>query len=598
MNKNWVPALEQEVIPALPLHKNGSEWINAIYVNGERKNIHLKQLFLESKYIKSFSLGSSPSTLALYRIAVSIAYKLILMDKGNDYFPKNINEFDDFKISLIANNEGFSEDNVNKYFEKYDDRFYLIHPTYPFMQDPSLYKFYAESGTKLEDEDRRKDIAKKVANISNVHPSAPSTNNENGQKIAWGLPAENIFKVDLENDEKINLLMTSLLHNTYSHSATNRGKKLYENSMNIKNNDDYHKTHYYRCAIGYIPQGDSLFQTLIIPMEFESAYDIERDLPIWEEEPNSLGFLKYYGYTFPVEKLTFFDSSNPNKNWPRSSVNSTHLSMLFFPEFSTKTNRMADNGGIINQMRRILINLKWKDTNGKIPFPRSWNPFVAVKYDKDGNKKAFKQVQEISPKTSMKYSNLTKIPLFPNDYFVGLNIEKPFALEEYSYFQEHDMFSQENSYVNVLIFSGDASKDKTFADFSIKENSLIVLTKNKEEEKFNLDSWFIVGSDLNYNLRINVKNAISKGGSAPISDSVENQVSEMFWNFYSTLYNENVNIERINPVGSEKNKNLLKDNIMNIYENMTASSRYNNPLLYAKYRSILSKKIYNILEGK
>lgn len=578
----WVPALEDEIIPSLPLHNDGYEWILAHYGDGSKKNIHLKELFLNAHKIKRVELKEASSTAALYRILLSISYRLL---PEND-FPQDRDEWNEFKGDLLVENEGFDPDAVEKYFDEFEDRFYMIHPTFPFMQDPSLYKFYNQKASVLEDEDRRKGIANDATTIRTVYPLSPSTNKQGGEKVSWGLPEEEVYSVKLPAGERISLLMTSLLHHSYSHSATNRGTKSYENSPSTKNNDAYHKAHYYRCAIHYIPQGDSLFQTLIVPLDFVKQEILATDLPIWEEEVNDLGFLKYYGYNVPIEDLTQSLSS------PRSSVNSTHLSMLFFPEYNKETSTLRTDGGQVKQMRRVLINLKFKDSTeaGKISFPRSWNPFVAIKEE---TQMALKQVSGISPKTSMRHTNLFKIPLYQEVE----GIIRPSALKEYHEYR--NIFDQQNRYVNVHVLAADASKDTTYSNVSFTEPSLTSLTQN-EAEKEKLDNWFTVAGSkgLRGALYFQVKNALSRDGKAQISDGALRPVDEMFWSMYSELYTQYVTPEYITPVGSPEVKKILRENVEQIYKVSAGLALSIDPVSYSKHHNYLMGKFEKTMQGK
>lgn len=583
-NKKWVPALESEVKPSLPLHKDGYDWITAYYEDGRKEEINLKRLFLDSKQIKKVELKDAVSTASLYRILVSIAYKLVL--DTNEY-PKNEEDWSDFKYDLIKGNNGFDKEKVEAYFEEFDERFYLIHPTYPFMQDPSLYKFFADKIPELSDDDRRKELSKKLrtsaGSISAIYPKALPLSTENGAKVPWGLPLDDVYTEDLSLNGRISTLMTSLLYNTYAHSATNRGAKMYANSMNIKDNDAYHKAHFYRCAIHYVPQGDNLFQTLIVPMDFIKKKDFAEDLPIWEQDPNSLGFLGYYGYNVNVDELSYsYDA-------PRSSVNSTHLSLLFFPE-ADESLVMRENAGRVKQMRRPLINVKHLNQGSeKYSWARSWNPFTATKED---TKKALKQVSGVSVKTSMQQTNLFKIPL----YREVKEITKPFALSEYDEYQK--LFKVSNRNVNVHVLCADASQDKSFSNISFTTSVLTQLT-DSPEQKDRLDDWFSVGNDLNYRLGNSVKNALSRDGKAQIDkESVGMQVSEMFWIMYTKMYHENVSHSGIIAVGEPNVKEALRRECFEIYEVLSDPALSIDPPSYSKHYAILGSKFNEIMEGK
>jgi hypothetical protein len=566
---SYKPALKFEVEPALPLHDPTKPWLKVKYINGEQRNVDLTTLLKDAHLIQDLELDNSTSTVALLRILISIIYENYQKAHMN-----TVTEWDNNRASLIQENQGFPVQWVDEYFSKWHDRFYLIHPNTPFLQDPSLYESYASKPiTETDDNKLRKNFYKSLTSISNLYPKQPSTANEDGQKVIWGIPEDEIYDVTSSYDNKINWLLTSLLHHRYTHSATNRGERTYYNKNN--GNDAYHAVHAFRCAIQYVPEGTNLYQTLLLAVKFSDPELRNKDIPEWERNINSeTGFLEKIGYDVNyLDLIASLDS-------PRSSVNMTHLSLIFVPEVDNENHQKVD-GGQVHQMRRVLFNFKHYlgPDDKKLPFPVTWNPFVALKV-KDG--KALKQVSGLSDLTAMGSSNLYKIPLLPNIP----DIQTPEVLRTLNSRKLARVLPHDKRKVKVYVYAGDPSKDKTYSDFVFVEKSMVVEPEDQEK----VENWFSAGTDLKYWLNRNLEEVLGN------SDSLNETISTLFWNAYTPLFNDSLQTENIKSIQNYKEEIL--NIIRNIYNQQTSAYLASNPLKYAKNLGLLMYKTNSIFEGK
>lgn len=548
------PAFREEVEPALPIH-NGVGWINVRYENGsEQKQVNLQTLFTDAHLIAEFSLPTATATAALMRVLISIAYDAYIEEASTGYWHED-------KISLIEDNKGFSSEWVNNYFIQWEDRFYLIHPTFPFFQDPSLYHFYTHKDiAALPPLKQRKEWNNALSGISNLYPKAPSTANENGQKVTWGIPYDEVYDVNDSLENRTSILMTSLLHHRYSHSATNRGVRKFFDSPTHP--ETHHATHAFRCATHYIPQGASLYQTLLLNMK---PYEqLDSDIPEWELPVNmETGFLGKTGFDIHYsERVLSFDA-------PRSSVNMTHLALLFVPEVDDNSSQKTD-GGAVKQLRRLLFSFKeYTDENGKkIPFPITWNPFIALKAETG---RALKQVTGTSPDTAMGQTNIKRVPLLPEVE----GIISPEALVALNNESILEIIPKSKQNVNVYVYAGDASQDKTYSDFVLVENHYPAQTAIERE---NVAEWFALGGIIFYVLKISYSEV--KNTTAP----VDVELSNIFWPQYTELFQQAINKGFVSPKEFSKE---IRAHVLNIFTTGLTAYQMNSPLKYASQFNLI-----------
>lgn len=567
-----LPALKPQVEPTLPLH-NGPGWLSVTYIeNDEPQIVNLKTFFKDAHKISNMHLNNASATAALYRIILSISYSAYLGEASKASW---INQ----KNTLIKENLGFSSEWVETYFEKWDDRFYLIHPTLPFLQDASLYETYTHSLNLPEDKQYKK-WQESLKSISNLYPKEPSTASEGGQKAIWGLPEEEIYSSLSNFDTNVNILLTSLLHHRYSHSATLRGTRSFLDGT--KNKEAYHAAHAFRCAVHYIPQGKSIFQSLLIAMK--PYNELLEDIPEWERDVD-----KETGYLDKIGKDLHYSEVLHSFDAPRSSVNLTHLALIFVPEVDSE-GKQKDNGGQVQQLRRILFSFKeFKDADGsKLSFPLSWNPYVAIKSVEN---KAYKLVSNISEMTSMGNANLRKIPLLKE----APDIKIPEAIQNLNNMELMLSIPRDHQKINIYIYSGDASQEKTYSDLVLREKYPL-----SREDALKAKDWFEVGEILRKELKNKISDVRRKRNDdekkkANSDTSLEIEVLTQFWNEYSLLF-ESALENGCEPIN--KYENQIWKIMSSIYETATQSVMYSSPTEYSKYRIFLRAGFNKAMEGR
>jgi CRISPR-associated protein Cse1 (CRISPR_cse1) len=93
----------------------------------------LVDVFKNAQDIKDIAPTSAEQYTAIMRVLEAIAYRVTGLDGDLSEF-----EFDDLRADLLEEGSGFDAEIVNSYFDTYNDRFDLIHPEKPFMQNPDI----------------------------------------------------------------------------------------------------------------------------------------------------------------------------------------------------------------------------------------------------------------------------------------------------------------------------------------------------------------------------------------------------------------------------------------------------------------------------
>jgi len=568
-----LPVLQNEVRPAMPLHHPDKPWLSTEYVDGSTQLIDLTRLFKEAHLIKTVNLNESASTVALLRMLISIAYTAYQDDSMSSE-----GEWGRTRAELLKNNEGFPEAWVDKYFSTWEDRFYLIHPTLPFAQDASLYSLYnsAPVDVALPEKKRRATFNSKLSSISNLYPNAASTASEDGQKVAWGLPKEEVYEPSASYSEKVSILLTSLLHHRFSHSATNRGTRSYYNDAPNQKNDDYHATHAFRCAVHYVPEGMNLYQTLLIAMKFNPEENHAVDLPEWEQEINKVTNLPgKKGYNVHYSELVASMDS------PRSSVNMTHLSALLVPEYDPETQQQVEDGGQVQQLRRPLFNFKhYTGADGeKLPFPITWNPFIAIKLK---DMKALKQTESLSANTAMARAELFKVPLLNNIE----TLKRPEALVNLTQKSILRAIPYNSQNISVYVFAGDASKDKTYNNFVLQERTF---PDADTETVAKLESWFTTGSKVYYYLKSNLQSLLGE-------NLFNEATSTLYWTNFKNLFESALQENTVQSIQVYQKDVIAL--VRDLYDNAAQQTILNAPLQYTKHLNYIIGSTYKEMKGK
>lgn len=570
---------EVVISPALPLHDPDIPWLPVVMINGENKKVDLKTLFKESHLIREVTLEISASTAALYRILIAIAYAL-LEEKIEDCYPS---DWDKFKAQIIKTNTNpFDENKIEEYFERWKERFYLIHPTSPFLQDASLYK-----DIFIEKEDSIRNLQKYVAPISSLHPLKAT---RAGNKPIWNLPVEDYYTPELPINYRVETLFSNLLFQKYSTTATKRTTRKFEEKIA---SNSYPVTHGYRCAVHYIPQLETLASTLLISMPY--VENLTGDTPEWEWEINRLGYPGLNGIDHaPTERYL-------SATAPRSSINASQLALLYVPEFVANpegTIVSKPEGGALKVLRSVAYSYKYPVTESQV---LTWNPYCA--YKDDGKTiKAYKTVYAVYPLTMLKNSDMVRIPFLPNKEIIkDKNKEKiilPEAVFELRNSATYVYQEIKNKAIPVrtLVFSGDPSQEKTKNYFELKTPPIILEkhVKSPETHKIITD-WLNIASKIAWELKTQIGFGIKKPDSEGKPVDVSTEVEIQYWSYITPLFEKNLNSDIIQPITQYKNQ--IKTETMKIYEDFTFTTRLAAPLRVGEHANTLSRKIYFLLNS-
>jgi len=117
-------------------------WIPVMTPDFQVQDISLVELFQTWETLREIQADNPPTTLALYRLLLAILHRAYQGPRNEDHWEEI---FEDNGADAIA------------YLEQHRDRFDLLHPEHPFMQDPILpidktddiYKFHTMSTSQV-----------------------------------------------------------------------------------------------------------------------------------------------------------------------------------------------------------------------------------------------------------------------------------------------------------------------------------------------------------------------------------------------------------------------------------------------------------------
>lgn len=591
--------LRYSLKPELSLIDN--DWIGAKYIGeGSFRPVSLKTLFLDSHKIEYFEIPHAAAEVAFLRILISIAYNSFLND-----FPDDEDEWNHMRRNLIIKNQGFSEDWVNQYFEKYKEHFYLIHPQYPFLQDISLLETTKELRTPYLNKDKRlyaNQLQKTLDIIDKFYPLAPSTNQAGGEKVSWSIPKKNVYNDELPIAEKINLLVSTLLYQLYSTASTPKGQRYYQDGSL---SHTHTASHAFKAAIHFVPRGNSLYSTILLALDYFSPKLLLSSIPTWEDEESELKYGISAGTLVELENMFFAELKSP-----RSSPDWSQTSMLFIPEFSFDKKLakydVTPGGGVVSAIRRLRFDFDYDEHGIKIlkgknkdkdktkaPFSLSWNPYVL----QIAEKKVQKQTEGITPATALQQPQIYFVPLLK----ARKDGEKlPSSLSGLNFL---NLNTAKIRNVDVYISAEESTQDKKYNDFVLRAKTTIAPKNAKQFEE-----WYRV-SGLSFNLIKESLDELSKKSkpSKPTQKEKENKIkysskiettlSHAFWYRYSELFNNSLtetgDLETLSKYQEEVMKILVE-----IYEDMGKVFKNESTLDYYNGSNKLKFEFtHRIMEG-
>ncbi len=113
-------------MPTYDLTREG--WIPVLTLEGERREVSLREVLIEAHRFREVSAGSPLETAALYRLLQALVLRI---------FETEMCDIDGW-FDLLEGKR-FSPERVHGYFDEWQDekeRFDLLHPEYPFYQHP------------------------------------------------------------------------------------------------------------------------------------------------------------------------------------------------------------------------------------------------------------------------------------------------------------------------------------------------------------------------------------------------------------------------------------------------------------------------------
>lgn len=556
-----------EVTPAFPLHDPHNPWIPVQYSNGKYSHVDLTTLLKDAHKIDTINLEHVTAITALHRILLSIVYAYFQED-----FPTSQRKWKKFLAQVIDSNEGFNPQWVDQYFSQWEDRFYLIHPTFPFLQDPSLVLTHNAQAYATTSDVNRESYAKTVESLDQLYPLSPSTNLSAGEKVRWGMPAQDSYKAQHDMNDKTRMLFITLMFSRYSHVAMRTKARSFLDST-VKP-DEYTPISALRSATHFIPSIGNLYKNLVASMDFIEEDELEDDIPEWEWDVNEYGFLGLRGKTHSWYDLV------KSVDAPRSSINMSHIAILFIPEYDTENNTMSIEH--VGQCRRILFNFRHLTVTNehgkkvKMPSPITWNPYVA--HTSTGT--IMRQGEGLSPKTALSNSTLFKVALLPESE----KVVTPSALAN-ARSKEIESVTNGMSRVSILVHAADIVQDKNYNSFVIKP--LIVRSALDNAEKAGIvDQWLSIGTRSWRILHKNV-DVVYKGN---FSDSQLAGMSHSYWSTFGEIFSEAMSNDCA-PVGAYRD--TIMDILRGLYKEYTQQFFTTNPLLAIQHENILLGATYN-----
>jgi CRISPR system Cascade subunit CasA len=212
------------------------KWIPVRFLNGDRKELGIKDTLLHAKEIAAIEDSSPLVVASLHRFLLAVLYRAL---EG----PTDIDQAKElFKTGLPSKK-------IADYLDKWRDRFYLFDEKYPFGQVPSVPDSEIEPWTKLTAEYNA--TTNKVlfdhTDTAKIDPISPKA------AARWVISTLN-FSV--------------------------RGGRGYRPSPSSD-------------GVICIPIGEDLQQTFLLTLvPYPNRMVMEADLPIWEREPNLYSYYK------------------------------------------------------------------------------------------------------------------------------------------------------------------------------------------------------------------------------------------------------------------------------------------------------------------
>lgn len=577
-------------VPMFPLHKAENSWLPAVYRTGEMRNVDLKTALLEAHLIQKIELGSTVPTHSVYRLLLTLIYSALA---EAEEFPETKTAFTRWQLATLGG-EPLPADAVESYFDKFEDRFYLVHDVAPFAQDPSLRRMLVPGGDGTEKEFvKAAKSATGASAVSALHPADPAYPTS-GSAAPWGLTPLRFDPDAMSEAQQTLALFETLMSQRWNHGPILRGERRFfgDGELGKGAGDAHLTTAPLRRVVHFLPSAGSLSADLAIAMKFcDEAFMYP---------PEGREGLAYIAeWERPVDETTGwlvgFGRNESRALWckagaPRSAFNDSQAALLI----------IAEEGRVTALVRR----LRWRNKAVKAEFAArrdaieafkerqkeaakdekrspdddlgesllqppfveaAWNPYIAP------NRKRYERPlnggRNISADTAMSMSDLVELPLLGSS---SAQYERP---EWFDIFQNPSFRALFEAGldvdVRVLVNVGKIDQDKEFADFSLSFPTRHAF--DTDEAKGSAREWLRLGRGLAFDLK-----------KASGSSTAEH----IFWPAYTELFYQYV-VSPSEVAAPSAARSEIRGVLFSVFESCMVAERSERPLDYAKKLGML-----------
>lgn len=216
------------------------EWIPVVMRDGERKKLGLLELFRQADAVRAVEHPSPLVTAALHRLLLAILYRSLTPKVDSD-------ELADWFV------EGWPAEKITGYLEKWRERFFLFHETHPFWQVAEFEAKEKRPWAELAAEHNEGS-----SKILFDHFTLRSNRRACPADIACWLAAAQTFAIGKREGQ-------------LSYSSSNAPAVASLLAFSI---------------------GRTLRETLLLNFPYQKRDTTEKDLPVWEREPDTIALLK------------------------------------------------------------------------------------------------------------------------------------------------------------------------------------------------------------------------------------------------------------------------------------------------------------------
>lgn len=214
-------------------------WIPVLDLQGQRMELGIRDILLRARELSAIEDTSPLVVASIHRFLLAVLYRALMG-------PTDIDQ------AKILFQDGFPEDKITAYLEKWRERFWLFDDRYPFFQIPTFKPKTRRAWTVLAAE-HNADNAKVL--FDHIDVMSPGSASE--ASITRWILATQTFSISAGKSE--------IAHTGTSPSAT---------------------------AVMVFPVGATLLDTLLFCLIPQNREVIKEDRPIWEREPETIEELK------------------------------------------------------------------------------------------------------------------------------------------------------------------------------------------------------------------------------------------------------------------------------------------------------------------